>query len=81
MAQDLAAKGIRVNAVAPGVIDTPFHAATPPERMEAMRKAVALGRLGVAEDCVGPVVFLCSETMSGYVTGQILHVNGGQYMP
>ncbi len=81
MAQDLAAKGIRVNAIAPGVIDTPFHAATPPERMEAMRKAVALGRLGLAEDCVGPVVFLCSETMSGYVTGQILHVNGGQYMP
>ena len=81
MAQDLAAKGIRVNAIAPGVIDTPFHAATPAERMEAMRKAVALGRLGLAEDCVGPVVFLCSESMSGYVTGQILHVNGGQYMP
>ena len=80
MATELAPRGIRVNAVAPGVIDTPFHAATPPERMEAMRKAVAMGRLGVAEDCVGPVVFFCSG-MSGYVTGQILHVNGGQYMP
>lgn len=80
MATDLAPRGIRVNAIAPGVIDTPFHAATPPERMEAMRKAVAMGRLGLAEDCAGPIVFLASE-MSGYVTGQILHVNGGQYMP
>jgi 3-oxoacyl-[acyl-carrier protein] reductase len=80
MARELAPRNIRVNAVAPGVIATPFHAATPPERMEAMRQAVALGRLGEAEDCVGPVIFLASA-MSGYVTGQILHVNGGQYMP
>lgn len=81
MARDLAARGIRVNAVAPGVIATPFHAATPPDRMEAMRKAVPLGRVGEPEDCVGPILFLCSDAMSGYVTGQILHVNGGQYMP
>ncbi len=80
MAQDLAPRNVRVNAVAPGVIATPFHDATPAERMEAMRKAVAMGRLGAAEDCVGPIVFLASA-MSGYVTGQILHVNGGQYMP
>ena len=80
MANELASRNIRVNAIAPGVIDTPFHAATPPERMEAMRKAVALGRVGVAEDCAGPIAFLVSD-MSRYVTGQILHVNGGQYMP
>jgi len=80
MAQELAPRGIRVNAIAPGVIATPFHAETPPERMEAMRNAVAMGRLGTAEDCAGPIVFLASA-MSGYVTGQILHVNGGQYMP
>jgi 3-oxoacyl-[acyl-carrier protein] reductase len=80
MATDLASRSIRVNAIAPGVIDTPFHAATPPERMEAMRQAVAMGRIGAAEDCAGPIVFLASE-MSRYVTGQILHVNGGQYMP
>jgi 3-oxoacyl-[acyl-carrier protein] reductase len=80
MATDLAGRNIRVNAIAPGVIDTPFHAATPAARMEAMRKAVAMGRLGTAEDCAGPIVFLASE-MSRYVTGQILHVNGGQYMP
>lgn len=81
MARDLAQRGIRVNAIAPGVIATPFHAATPPERMEAMRKAVQLGRVGEPEDCVGPILFLSSGAMSGYVTGQILHVNGGQYMP
>jgi 3-oxoacyl-[acyl-carrier protein] reductase len=80
MAKDLAPRGIRVNALAPGVIATPFHAATPPERMEAMRKAVHLGRVGTPEDCVGPVIFL-SSSQSGYVTGQILHVNGGQLMP
>lgn len=81
MARDLADRGIRVNAIAPGVIATPFHSATPPERMEAMRKAVQLGRIGDPEDCVGPILFLSSNVMSGYVTGQILHVNGGQYMP
>ena len=81
MARDLARHNIRVNAIAPGVIATPFHAATPPERMEAMRNAVTLGRIGNPEDCVGPVLFLASPVMSGYVTGQILHVNGGQIMP
>jgi 3-oxoacyl-[acyl-carrier protein] reductase len=81
LAKELAQRGIRVNAIAPGVIATPFHAATPPERMEAMRKAVHLGRIGTPEDCVGPVLFLASNRMSGYVTGQILHVNGGQLMP
>jgi 3-oxoacyl-[acyl-carrier protein] reductase len=80
MANELAPRSIRVNAIAPGVIETPFHAATPAERKEAWRRAIALGRLGVAEDCAGPIVFLASE-MSRYVTGQILHVNGGQYMP
>jgi 3-oxoacyl-[acyl-carrier protein] reductase len=81
MARDLASRNIRVNAIAPGVIDTPFHADTPPDRMEAMKKAVQLGRIGLPEDCVGPILFLAASSMSGYVTGQILHVNGGQYMP
>jgi 3-oxoacyl-[acyl-carrier protein] reductase len=81
MARDLAARAIRVNAIAPGTIVTPFHDATPPERMEAMRKATPLGRLGQPEDCVGPILFLASPAMSGFVTGQILHVNGGQLMP
>jgi 3-oxoacyl-[acyl-carrier protein] reductase len=76
----LAAKNIRVNAVAPGVIATPFHAATPPERMEAMRQSVPLGRVGTADDLVGVFLFLASNNMSGYVTGQTIHVNGGQLM-
>jgi len=75
-----ASKNIRVNAIAPGVIDTPFHAATPPERREAMRQSVPMGRLGVAEDCAGAFLFLASDRMSGYVTGQTIHVNGGQLM-
>jgi 3-oxoacyl-[acyl-carrier protein] reductase len=81
LARDLGPKGIRVNGIAPGVIDTPFHAATPPERMEAMRKTIHLGRIGKAEDCVGAFLFLASPVMSGYITGQIIHVNGGQLMP
>ena len=81
MASDLAKRGIRVNAIAPGVIKTPFHDKTPPERMQAMLNAVPLGRLGVAEECSGALLFLASNAMSGYITGQILHVNGGQYMP
>lgn len=81
LAREFAAAGIRVNTVAPGVIATPFHATTPPERMEAMRKTVYLGRVGTPEDCVGAFLFLASSQLSGYITGQIIHVNGGQVMP
>ncbi|MBV8474468.1 MAG: glucose 1-dehydrogenase [Hyphomicrobiales bacterium] len=80
LARDLAAKGIRVNTVSPGVIATPFHAATPAERMEAMRKSVPLGRIGTAEECVGAFLFLASPSLSGYITGQNIHVNGGQFL-
>jgi 3-oxoacyl-[acyl-carrier protein] reductase len=76
----LASKNIRVNAVAPGVIATPFHAATPPERMEVMRQSIPMGRVGKADDCSGAFLFLASDKMSGYVTGQTIHVNGGQLM-
>lgn len=79
MATDLAKKNIRVNAIAPGVIKTPFHDQTPPERMAVMQASIPMGRLGAPEDCVGPVLFLASDTMSGYMTGQIVHINGGQY--
>ncbi len=75
-----AAKNIRVNAVAPGVIDTPFHASTPAERKEAMRQTIPMGRLGSAEDCAGTFLYLASPKMSGFVTGQTIHVNGGQFM-
>jgi 3-oxoacyl-[acyl-carrier protein] reductase len=81
LAREFAARGIRVNAVSPGVVATPFHAATPPERMEAMRKSVYLGRIGTPADCVGAFLFLASPLLSGYITGQNIHVNGGQFMP
>jgi 3-oxoacyl-[acyl-carrier protein] reductase len=81
LARDLGSRGIRVNTVSPGVIATPFHAATPPERMEAMRKAVTLGRVGTPEEVVGAFLFLASASLSGYITGQNIHVNGGQVMP
>jgi 3-oxoacyl-[acyl-carrier protein] reductase len=81
LARELAARQIRVNAVAPGVVDTPFHATTPPERMELMRRSVHLGRIGTPADCVGAFLFLASPALSGYITGQTIHVNGGQVMP
>jgi 3-oxoacyl-[acyl-carrier protein] reductase len=79
-ARELAPKNIRVNTVSPGVVDTPFHAATPAERLEALRRSIPAGRLGVATDCVGAFLFLASAELSGYITGQIIHVNGGQLM-
>ena len=81
LATDLATKNIRVNTVAPGAIATPFHARTPQARMDAMRDATAMGRVGVAQDCVGAFLFLASNELSGYVTGNMVHVNGGMYMP
>jgi 3-oxoacyl-[acyl-carrier protein] reductase len=81
LARELAERKIRVNTVSPGVVDTQFHAATPPERMEAMRKSVYLGRIGTPGDCVGAFLFLASQQLSGYITGQNIHVNGGQVMP
>ena len=81
LARELAAINIRVNAVSPGVVDTPFHNATPPERMEAMRRSVPMGRIGKPQDCVGAFLFLASPDLSGYITGQNIHVNGGQAMP
>ena len=81
LATNLADKNIRVNTVAPGAIATPFHARTPQARMEAMRDATAMGRVGVAQDCVGAFLFLASNELSGYITGNMIHVNGGMYMP
>jgi len=80
-ARDLAKKNIRVNTVAPGAIATPFHAKTPKERLDAMRNAAPLGRIGETQDCVGAFLFLASNELSGYITGNIVHVNGGMYMP
>lgn len=80
-AKELASSNIRVNAVSPGVIETPFHHLTSAELMETMRKSVPMGRVGSPEDCVGAYLFLASPLLSGYITGQIIEVNGGQFMP
>jgi len=82
IAKELAGRQIRVNAVAPGVITTPFHDKfSTPEQLEAMRLTIPMGRLGRADECVGAFIYLASEKLSSYVTGQIIEVNGGQYMP
>jgi 3-oxoacyl-[acyl-carrier protein] reductase len=80
--KELIGKKIRVNAVAPGVITTPFHERySTPETLEAIRRTIPAARLGTAEDCVGAYLFLASEALSAYVVGQIIEVNGGQLMP
>jgi 3-oxoacyl-[acyl-carrier protein] reductase len=82
MAKEFATDNIRVNAVAPGVIMTPFHERfSTPEMLEGMRKTIPMARLGSPSDCAGAYLFLASEQMSGYITGQVIEVNGGQYMP
>lgn len=82
LAKEVIGHGIRVNAVAPGVIATPFHERySSDEQMKAMVATIPQGRAGTAEDCVGAYLFLSSAAMSGYVTGQIIEVNGGQLMP
>jgi len=81
LARELAAHNIRVNALSPGLILTPFHERwTPPAMMEALIKSVPMGRAGTAEECVGAVLFLASDQMSSYVTGQVIEVNGGMLM-
>lgn len=82
MAKELAADNIRVNAVAPGVIATDFHERHSNDaQLEAALGTIPQGRLGTAEDCVGAYLFLASDALSAYVTGQIIEVNGGQLMP
>jgi 3-oxoacyl-[acyl-carrier protein] reductase len=81
-AKELIGKKIRVNAVAPGVIATPFHDRyTDAAAMETLRRTIPAGRVGTPEECVGAYLFLASEALSGYIIGQIIEVNGGQLMP
>jgi 3-oxoacyl-[acyl-carrier protein] reductase len=78
LASEVAAAGIRVNAVAPGVTLTPFHEkATGPARMAKFRASVPIGRLGASEDIARAVLWLAGET-GGYITGETVYLTGGQ---
>ncbi len=78
-AKELAPRNIRVNAIAPGVIETPFHDRfSTPELLETFRKSIPLGRLGTAEECAGAILYLVSP-LASYVTGQSIDINGGQW--
>lgn len=82
LARELAPHGVRVNGVAPGVILTDFHERnSTPEQLEGARRSIPLGRLGTSDECVGAYLFLADDLLSGYITGQIIEVNGGQLMP
>lgn len=78
-AKELAPRGITVNAVAPGFIETDMTAVLPEKVKEAMLSQIPLGRAGTAEDVAQVVRFLASEK-AAYMTGQVLHVSGGMYM-
>lgn len=78
LATELAPAGIRVNAISPGTIDTDFHERySSPAKLARTASSTPLGRLGTAADCVDPCLFLASNKLSGFITGQILGINGG----
>jgi 3-oxoacyl-[acyl-carrier protein] reductase len=80
MAKELAPHGVRVNAISPGVIDTPFHEVfSTPEMIQNFVKTIPLGRVGTATECASAIAFLVSEAAS-YIVGETLEVNGGQLM-
>jgi 3-oxoacyl-[acyl-carrier protein] reductase len=80
LAREVGSRGITVNAVAPGFIDTDMTRALTPEQRSALIGQIPLERLGAAEDVAAAVLFLASPQAS-YITGETLHVNGGLYMP
>ncbi|OEU45845.1 MAG: 3-oxoacyl-[acyl-carrier-protein] reductase [Desulfobacterales bacterium S7086C20] len=79
VARELAARGITVNAVAPGFIDTAMTEGLPEKAREAMLAQIPLGRTGQPEEVAEAVAFLASRK-AAYITGQVIHVNGGMYM-
>lgn len=78
-AREYAARGININAVAPGFIATAMTDAIPEKARDELIAQIPMGKLGCADDVAGAVLFLASEA-SSYITGQVLSVNGGMYM-
>ena len=79
LAREVCARGITVNAIAPGFISTPMTDKLPDEVKEQLLTLIPLGRFGDTEDIVGAVLFLASGS-AAYITGHVLDVNGGMYM-
>ncbi|MBB5883939.1 3-oxoacyl-ACP reductase FabG [Xanthomonas sp. LMG 8992] len=80
MAKEIGSRGITVNVVAPGFIDTDMTKALPEAQRNALLEQIALGQLGQPSDIANAVAFLAGPG-AGYITGETLHVNGGMYMP
>ena len=80
LAREVGSRGITVNVVAPGFIDTDMTRALAEDQRKALEGTIALGRLGEAADIAHAVAFLASPA-AAYITGETLHVNGGMYMP
>ncbi|CAE1134325.1 MULTISPECIES: 3-oxoacyl-ACP reductase FabG [Xanthomonas] len=80
LAKEIGSRGVTVNVVAPGFIDTDMTKALPDEAKAALLQQIALGHLGQPDDIANAVAFLAGPSAS-YITGETLHVNGGMYMP
>ena len=79
LAREIGSRGVTVNTVAPGFIDTDMTRDLPQEQRDALAAQIPLGRLGSAEEVAAAVVFLASPA-AAYITGETIHVNGGMYM-
>lgn len=80
LAKELAPHGVRVNAISPGVIDTPFHEVfSTPEMIRGFVGTIPLGRVGTPQECAKVIAFLASDAAS-YIVGETIEVNGGQLM-
>ena len=78
LAMEVGSRGIRVNAVSPGLIETDMIAEIPETHLAEMKKRIPLGRVGKVEEVAGVVSFLCSAD-AGYITGHTISVNGGLF--